>query len=33
MSPADTFEDREGKKKAYLDYYREVYNITNISEN
>lgn len=33
MSPEDTFEDREGKKKSYLDYYREVYNITNIGVN
>jgi PAZ domain len=33
MSPADTFDDRKGNKKSYLDYYREVYNISNINPN
>jgi hypothetical protein len=33
MSPYDTFEDKKGNKKSYLDYYREVYNISNINPN
>lgn len=33
MSPSDTFADRKGNQKSYLEYYREVYNISNINPN
>lgn len=33
LNPTDTFEDRDGNKKTYLDYYRDVYRLTNINPN
>jgi len=33
MSPKDTFEDRQGNRKSYVEYYREVYNIGGIDIN